>query len=176
MNAALAPETGALHFKYKTVTLRGLLARFLKRYRMQANTNTRSNPMACEEAGTTYSPIIVWTRKNDTDWVFHPVGVPVDANGFQLVRPSIELSQSSGALIVRPAVRTSNDGSSWDTPVAIGSQTRSSNGITYGSAFEDMTSTTNAKQLVQPGIESKNTTGTSLEMGLATLKLDHRRA
>lgn len=84
MNAALAPETGALHFKYKTVTLRGLLARFLKRYRMQANTNTRSNPMACEEAGTTYSPIIVWTRKNDTDGCFTQWEYPSTPMAFSL--------------------------------------------------------------------------------------------
>jgi hypothetical protein len=131
--------------------------------------------MACDQTGTTYAPINVWTKKNDTDWVFHPVGPPEDANNLQIVRPSVELAQSSGTLTVRPALRTSNDGVSWDTPVAIGGQTRTSNGITYGSAYVDMTATTDTKQLVQPGIEAKNTSGTSLELGLATLKLDHRR-
>ncbi len=130
--------------------------------------------MACDQSGTTYPPINAWTKKDDTNWNFHPVGAPVDANNFQLVRPSFELAQSSGLLTVRPALRTSNDGTTWDTPVAIGGQSRNTNGITYGSAYTDMTATTDGKQLVQPGVEVKNTSGSALEMGLVTLKLDHR--
>lgn len=98
-----------------------------------------------------------------------------DANTCQKVRPSFELAQSSGLLTVRSAVRTSDDGVAWDTPVAIGGHSRYTNGITYGSGFTDMTSTTDAKQLVQPGVEVKNSSGTALEMGLVTLKLDHRK-
>lgn len=130
--------------------------------------------MVCESS-TTYPPVNAWSKKDDTNWNFHPVGAPVDASTFQLLRPSIELAQSSGLLTIRPSLRTSNDGLAWDTPVPIGGQTRNANGITYGSAFTDMTSTTDSKQLVQPGVEVKNTSGTALEMGLVTLKLDHRK-
>jgi hypothetical protein len=98
----------------------------------------------------------------------------VDAATYQKVRPSFELSQSSGALLIRPAVRTSNDGLRFDQPVAIGAATRNTDGTTYGASFTDLTGTTDSKRLVQPGIEANNDSGSSLEMGLGTLKLDRR--
>ena len=92
----------------------------------------------------------------------------------QKLRASIELAQSSGLLLVRPAIRAGDDGSQWGTPVAVGGITRNADGTTYGTTFPDTTSTTDGKRLVQPGVEAQNVSGTSLEMGLVTLKLDRR--
>lgn len=75
---------------------------------------------------------------------------------FPLVQASFELAQSSGALLIRPAIRTSNDGQTFDTPVAIGSDTRNADGTAYGTTFVNLTTATNSKQLVQPGIKAKN--------------------
>lgn len=112
--------------------------------------------MACTPSSTTYAPVMVWTRRNTTDRVFHPVGPPVDAATSPLVRASFELAPSSGALLIRPAIRTRNDG------------------ITDGASFVNLTTATHSQQLVQPGIEAKNDAGTATELGLATLELDHR--
>jgi hypothetical protein len=67
--------------------------------------------------------------------------------------------------------------SRWQTvggPVPAGAATRNTDGTTYGASFTDLTGTTDSKRLVQPGIEAKNDSGTSLEMGLLTSKLDRR--
>ncbi len=109
--------------------------------------------MACASPSDACAPLNVWARKYTADRVVHPVGPPVDANLFQLVRAWFALAQSSGALPVRPAIRTRNDGTTFDTPVAIGSDTRNNDGITYGTVAVSHTSTTNGEQLVQPGVE-----------------------
>ena len=130
--------------------------------------------MSCDDSSTTFPPVVVWTKKNTTDWVFHPVGPPVDSAKYQKLRASIELAQSSGLLLVRPSIRAGDDGSQWGTPVAVGGITRNADGTTYGTTFPDYTTTTDGKRLVQPGVEAQNVSGTSLEMGLVTLKLDRR--
>ena len=61
-------------------------------------------------------------------------------------------------------------------PVAIGTATRSANGITFGADFEDMSATTKTKQYVQFGIECQNDSGVALEMCQATLKIDVQEA
>lgn len=69
-----------------------------------------------------------------------------------------------------------NDGVAFDSPVAIGSQTRTTNGTTYGAVYEDMSATTKTKGLVQLGVEAKCASGNALENGMASLKADIRRA
>ena len=98
----------------------------------------------------------------------------MDSAKYQKLRASLELAQNSGAIVVRPAIRVGDGGSQWGTPVAVGGFTRNANGTTYGGSFTDYSATTDTKRQVQPGVEAKNDSGTSLAMGLVTLKLDRR--
>lgn len=128
--------------------------------------------MACESGSHQAGPLPVWSQKDTTNWVFHPALPPMDSARHKYVRASIEMAQNSGACKIRPALRMSNDGVTWDTPVAIGSDTRNSNGTTYGNTFNDMGTTTAAKQIVQYGVQAVNDSGTALEMCSASLKID----
>ncbi len=96
----------------------------------------------------------------------------MDSGGIDKVRVSFEMRQTSGAAEIRPALRMSNDALTWDNPVSIGITTRSTDGVTNGADFVDVSATTKAKALVQFGVECKNTTGTTCELCSAALKVD----
>lgn len=88
------------------------------------------------------------------------------------LRVSFEMRQNSGGTEIRPALRMSNDTQQWDTPVAIGAATRTTEGVTYGDDYVDVSTTTKAKVFAQLGIECKNTSGAGPEMCMAALKVD----
>lgn len=131
--------------------------------------------MSCESKSYQLGPIPVWSKKSNSVWLFFPISEVMDSAKIEAIRVSFSLDASTGDLEVRPALRMSNDGVSWDAPVAIGVATRTADGTTYGSAFVDMSATTKAKQLAQLGIEAKCGSGSALENGMAGLKADIRR-
>ena len=128
--------------------------------------------MSCSSKSKTWGPIPVWTNKTTTTWLFHPLSGPMDSTDINKIRASFELRQSSGALLMAPALRMGNDGLTWDSAVQIGTDTSSNEGVTYGAAFIDMHTTTQAKVLVQFGVLCKNTTGAIVEQAMAALKID----
>ncbi len=126
--------------------------------------------MSCSNSKT-YGPIPVWTAKNTSTWVFHPVGAPESSNGVNFVRPSLEVAQSSGAIKVRPALRYSSDLQVWDDAVAIDAtnMTQTNDGPKYG-GYSDIQ--TGAKNFLQLGVEACNSTGSDTELAMVTLRTD----
>ncbi len=130
--------------------------------------------MRCNNGARQYGPIPVWSKRDDTTWLFFPITEPMDSTDIKMVRASFALDSSTGSVEIRPALRISNDGITWDTPTVIGNPTpRSADGTTWGTAFVNVSSTTQTKALVQFGIQAKNTTGTTTQdNGMASMKLD----
>lgn len=138
------------------------------------NPNLLRCQLACDDSNSeTFGPIVVWSAKDDSNWVFHPVGPPrSSATVKPKMRPNLSMAQESGACRIRAAIRTTNDGVTFETPVAIGSVECTADGAQYGGSYTDLSTNLNAKRLVQIGIQCINQSGTSLEMCAASLQLD----
>lgn len=128
--------------------------------------------MGCKSSTKTWGPRPVWSGKSNSVWVFHPLSAPMDSTGVDKVRVSFEMRQNSGDAEIRPAYRMTDDAITWGTPIAIGTATRTQDGVTNGSQFYDESASTDDKSLVQFGIECKNGSGAALEMCMAALKVD----
>lgn len=129
--------------------------------------------MSCsKKESLTLGPIPAWTVKSTTNWNFFALSPPMSSSGVINVRVSFEMANNSGDCKIRPVLRMSNDGVTWDSPVAIGTATLSDDGTTYGAVFENMATTTTAKQLVQFGIEVQNATGSGVELCLVSMRID----
>lgn len=75
---------------------------------------------------------------------------------------------------VRVAYRYSNDGVTWDNPVALyanGTNEQTNDGAVYGN-FADIS--TNQKLFIQWGFQAINSSGTAVEMAMASMKIDKR--
>ena len=130
--------------------------------------------MSCGDNSFTTGPLSVWSERTTNTWLFFPFSVPINNPAIERVRASFEMQNNSGNAKIRPALRMSNNGLAWDTPVAIGTDTSTANGVTYGDSLEDMGATTAGKGFVQFGIQCQNASGALLELCQATLKLDIR--
>ena len=129
--------------------------------------------MACDDGSHAFGPIPVWSNKTNATWLFHPMTGPLDSTKLARIRASFEMAQDTGACKIRPAIRMSNDGLQWDTPVAIGTATLDANGTSYGTDFIDMSGTTKGKGKAQLGVEVINDDDTGLaEMCMASGKFD----
>lgn len=128
--------------------------------------------MSCGEKGGNFGPITVWSKRSTTQKLFFPLSSPIPTSGLGSARTSIEMANSTGALKIEPALRTSQDGTGWTTPVTIGTQSRTSDGTTYGDSLVDISATATANQLIQLGVLVSNSSGTELQMGLATLRAE----
>ena len=121
----------------------------------------------------TYGPFPVWSAKSTSVWVFHPFSPSMDSTRVGDVRASFEMRQDSGNAKIRPAYRLSNDGVTWDSPIAIGGDTLIAEGFHWADAFAALSTLPETKQFIQWGIQCCNETGTDLEICMATLKLDY---
>lgn len=135
----------------------------------------------CEAKTHTFGPIPVWTKKSATVWLFFPTSGILDTGGIKEARLSLEVAQSSGDLEMRAAMRTSNDGVTWSTPVEISTMTQANDGTSYGSGYIDLwddvafpSDALQNKQLVQFGTFIKNESGSGLANANATLRLTVR--
>lgn len=126
-----------------------------------------------KQGSQTFGPLPVWSKRSTSTWVFHPGGPPMQsADVSPSIRPNLDVGQDTGAVKVRAALRMSNDGATWDTPVAIGTLTANSEGAVYASSYADLKATLTGKRLVQFGIECTNDTGTNLELARVSMQLD----
>jgi hypothetical protein len=129
--------------------------------------------MSCNNTDTTLGPIPVWTKKSTSNKLFFAFSAPVPTNGLGTVRMSMELENSTGDVKIEPAMRTSQDGQSWDTAVAVGTQSRASDGTTYGDDFVNIGASTSSKQLAQFGLLVSNNSGGAAENAMATLRVEY---
>ena len=128
--------------------------------------------MACASS-VTYPAKGVWSQKSTSTWLFHPVSEAIESVGINNIRASFALEQSTGVIKVRPALQMSNDGLTWDNAVAIGTDTRNTDGTTFADNYEDVSATTQGKLYVRFGVQAQNDSGTDVEMGRVTLRIDH---
>ncbi len=132
--------------------------------------------MSCNKS-TTLGPISVWSNLTQNSWVFFPLSGVLLSVGIDKIRGALELrAATSSNAKIRLALRTSNDGSTWDSPVQIGTLVQTGEGASYDSSYADMTSTLNGKTYMQLGIQAATAVGTPTfpELGLATARFDLR--
>lgn len=128
--------------------------------------------MSCN-GSTTHGPALAWSQKSTSTWLFIPLAAPESSVGINFVRPTLEVGQSSGAIKVRPALRYSDDMSTFDSAAAIDAtnMTQTNDGIKYG-AWTDIQS--GQKNFVQFGVQVENDNGTATELAMVTLRLDRK--
>lgn len=132
--------------------------------------------MSCTDSQT-LGPLTVWTQKSNSTYLFHPASPPESTPKWRDVRGSIENRASSGAISTRIAYRLSNDGTTWEAPLALyrspnNPQVQTNDGTAYGSGFVDLSSDLQGKQWIQWGVEAINSSGTTTELATVTVKLD----
>ena len=89
------------------------------------------------------------------------------------IRATVELRSNSGAATVWPGFQTANEEQSPDAATQLANPSYiSSNGITYGASFEDISAALASKQLVRFGLFVLNGTGTNTEVVLASLRVE----
>jgi hypothetical protein len=128
--------------------------------------------MSCNKSST-FGPLPAWSIKSTSTWLFHPVSTFEDSTGLTHARPTLEVSQSSGAVKGRPAYRYANDPANPDQPVALdaANNTQVNNGTKFGT-YVDVQA--NSKLVIQWGVEVCNDSGTSVEMAMFTLRIDRK--
>ena len=104
-------------------------------------------------------------------YLFFPFSEPFSTKGLGKARSSVELSQCTPNIKGRAAIRVSNDGNNWDSPVSLGSE-QTGNGTTYGDTYVDIGATMEDKALGQVGIQVLNTSGSLYELAMGSLKVD----
>lgn len=122
-----------------------------------------------------FGPQTVWTDGTATP-TFHPMSEPIESAGVINVRTTFEMEQNSGNCKVRPALRFSNDGTTWDTEQEYPDDAsyRTTNGITWGSVYTDITVVTNAapRAYVQFGVQAANTSAGAIQLCSVTLRIE----
>ena len=120
-----------------------------------------------------WGPRAVWTDGTGTP-IFHPFSDAIDTGSVTYARVSIEMDQDTGNCKIRPALRYSSDGISWDAAVAISASYRTTAGIDYGTAWVDLPGLATAKNWVQFGIEAANESGSDINHCNAALMVQAR--
>lgn len=107
-----------------------------------------------------YGPRAVWTDGTTTA-IFHPLSEPMQTSALSKVRIAYQLSELGGPCRIRPAVRFSDDGGSWDAGAAVDSTNYAyvtSNTVSYPPQFVDIYSIpgTTPKSWIQFGVQAAN--------------------
>ena len=123
----------------------------------------------------------VFSDGSTTRNCFHPLAGPVPLEAIAEHRPSLRLFGTTGLLDLIPAYQVSDDGYAWNDGASGATGTfatfgtaRTAAGTDYGTTFTTF-SPTQKKRLVRWGVAPKNTSGTIVEAGLASLRVDFRR-
>lgn len=119
-----------------------------------------------------FGPQPVWTL-GTTSTVFHPMSEPMESAGLLEVRAAYELSQDSGDCELRPALRYSDDGVSWDASKPIHTAYQNGNGTIPATVYVDITQlATTVRSFVQFGVEAKNGSAGAIQMCSATIRVE----
>lgn len=129
--------------------------------------------MACSDETLTFGPVPCWTQKNAA-WLVHPVSPAIPMARVRFARAAIEMREDSGSTQLRVGFRYSDDGITWTVGAAPLSPTRTTEGISYPTAWVDLTAI--QAQLIQFTIESSNEAGTVLEVAAGTARVNIREA
>jgi hypothetical protein len=119
--------------------------------------------------------MVVQTQGSTSTEVFIPMTGPLDATRALAARLSIELRVSSGSIKVRPGLQVSDDAETWDTAATISGYTTylSAEGTGIGKTWTDLSAVL-TKRHVRFGAFAVNTSGSDIEMGMASLRVDLR--
>ncbi len=139
----------------------------------------RAGAVLARSAGSRIlGPTAIWTSKDTTSPVFHPLGAPMPSAGLVNVRVGFQITEISGTCRARPALRYSNDGVNWNADVAIDVTTlnyATTDTPVYGTAYVDILALATPGAWVQFGMQAANanvSTGTGLCN--ATLRIEQK--
>jgi hypothetical protein len=130
--------------------------------------------MACNDSSV-LGPQQVWTKNSNTAWLWHGFGAPMSTADFKALRASIENKFATPYCRTRVSYRLSNDGETWDAPVALytsPAREQTGDGTTYGDSW--ITPSTDAKLWIWIGAEAIDSQGVAMEMALVAIRLDKR--
>lgn len=118
---------------------------------------------------------VVQSQGSTSTEVFIPLTSSLEATRALSARLSVELRVSSGAIKVRPGMQISDDNESWDVATTISGYTTylTSEGTGIGKTWTDLSAVL-TKRRVRFGAFAVNTSGTDIEMGMASLRVDLR--
>jgi hypothetical protein len=117
----------------------------------------------------------VWTDGTTTA-KFHPMSKPIEATGLIAVRVSTEMGEDSGSCKIRPALRYSDDGVTYDTSKEIVATYRITEGIDWGTTYVDITTLagTTPRAYVQFGVHAANESAGAIQVCNATIRVEPR--
>ncbi len=120
-----------------------------------------------------FGPAPVWTD-GTANPSFRPLSEPMESKSLLSVRVSTEMSEDSGNCKMRPALRYSNDGVTWDAPKEIVSTYRTTEGTDWGTVYIDITQLagTASRAYVQFGVEVANEAGSAINICNATIRVE----
>ncbi len=122
-----------------------------------------------------FGPEPVWTD-GTTNPTWHALSQPMSSAGLLKVRVSTELEETSANCKIRPAIRWSNDGISWDSDVNLVAGYRTTVGSDFGSTYIDLMALGTPKPWVQFGVQAANNSGVRVEICRATLLVEPESA
>jgi len=94
---------------------------------------------------------------------FFPLSEPMSSTGLTNARFSWQMTQDSGDCKLRPAVRFSNDGASWDTAKEVTTTFATDETAIYGAVYVDLMALANTtpRSFIQFGLQTLNRAGTA---------------
>ena len=121
-----------------------------------------------------FGPSPVWTKATGLA-IFHALSAPIESRFLTSFRVSFELSESSGTCKIRPALRYSQDGTSWSPATALRKDFLSEEKIVWGDAYFEPGKLLPAPlpKFVQFGVE---VSGTGMNLCNATLRVEPKAA
>jgi hypothetical protein len=114
----------------------------------------------------------VWANNTSGSAIGHPLTEALPSARVKSARVSIELRQRTGNLVVQVYYEYSADGLSWSGATVVGSS-QGDNGVTSATTFTDVSS--GAKRFIRWGIRAWNSSGTSLNLGNASARIETRQ-
>ena len=122
-----------------------------------------------------FGPTAVWTNGTSTP-MFFPLSDVMESAGLTDIRVSTEMRQDSGNCEIRPALRYSDDGITWDASDDLGIAYLTSVGIDPGTTYTDITALgSTVRSYLQFGVQVANDSGALIEVCNATLRVEPKQ-
>ncbi len=107
-------------------------------------------------------PITGFTKVDTGDGFFVVLTAWLDAGAMEKARMGWEASgQTAANMVTRPGLQVANVETAPDAAVTLGADTLTSSGVKFPSAFTDVRTTTQGRQLARLGLWVKNPSGTT---------------